>query len=195
MAGKLVYSYLASLDGYVADPDDRWEWAVPDEAVLAHLNAAEATIGTYLYGRRIYAVMDVWETDPSAAAQSERSADFATMWQQARKLVFSRTLTPDAITTQRTELHREFEPAAIRALKAQSPHDLAVSGAELAGVALRAGLVDELQLYLAPVLVGGGKPLFPDGVRRPLTLTEERRFANGMVFLRFTVDNSGCDTA
>ena len=183
--GKLVYSSLASLDGYVADASGRWDWAVPDEEVLAFLNAAEAGIGTYLYGRRIYELMTAWETDPATAAQSDQSDAFASMWQRAEKVVYSTTLT--AVTTERTRLEPAFEPDAVRRLVDAAPHDVAVAGAVLAATAFRAGLVDELQLFLAPVLVGGGKRLFPDAVHVPLELTEERRFANGMTFLRYAV--------
>lgn len=182
---KLIYTYLASLDGYVADDAGAFGWAVPDEEVLAFLNDDLRGVSTYLYGRRIYELMTAWETDEELIAGSPGNTDFATIWQAAEKVVFSRTL--EAVSTRRTRLEREFDPDLVRRIKAESAGDLAISGAELAAVAWRAGLVDECSVYVAPTLVGGGRRMFPDGVRASLELLEERRFGNGMVFLRYAV--------
>jgi dihydrofolate reductase len=183
---KLIYSYLASLDGYIADEAGRFDWAVPDEEVLDFINGIEQTIGTYLYGRRIYELMAGWENDPAVAAQSPKSEEFARMWQQADKVVFSSTLRD--VSTQRTRIERRFAPETVAEIKAKVDHDLAISGAELASAAWRAGLIDECQLFVAPILVGAGKRMFPDQVRRPLKLIEHRGFGNGMVFLRYAVN-------
>lgn len=183
---KLIYSYLASLDGYVADPAGRFDWGVPDEEVLDFINATERDIGTYLYGRTMYEMMTGWENDPAVAEQSPKSAEFALIWQAAEKVVFSRSL--ESVSTQRTRLERDFDPALVRRIKAGADRDLNVSGATLAASAWRAGLIDECHVFLAPMLVGGGKGMFPGGLRQPLELLDERRFGNGMVFLRYAVD-------
>jgi len=174
----LVYSALASLDGYVADTDGRFEWAAPDEEVHAFVNDLEREVGTMLLGRRMYEVLAVWETmdDPAPVMR-----DFAEIWRASDKVVYSRTL--DAPTTARTRIEREFDPEAVRAMKG----NLSIGGPELAAHAIRAGLVDELQLFVSPIMVGGGTPALPDGVRRPLELVEERRFGNGVVFLRYRI--------
>lgn len=183
--GKIIYSYLASLDGYIADARGTFDWAQPDEEVLDYLNDVESSVGTYLYGRTTYEMMRVWETDPAIAAQSPRSAEFAQMWMAANKVVFSRTLEhPD---TERTRLERQFTRERVEAIRASTDADLTVSGATLAAEAWRLGLIDEVQLYIAPVLVGGGARMFPDGVHAQLELMDERSFTNGMVFLRYAV--------
>jgi dihydrofolate reductase len=182
VTARLIYSALASLDGYVADDTGGFGWAAPDEDVHAFINDLERPIATYLYGRRMYEVMAVWET---MDATSEVGADFAQLWRAADKIVFSRTL--ERTTTPRTRLERAFEPEAIRALKARSDRDITVGGAELAGQALQAGLVDECHLFLAPVVVGGGTRALPDCVRLDLDLRDERRFAGGMVHLHYLV--------
>jgi dihydrofolate reductase len=183
--GKLIYAYLASLDGYIADEAGKFEWAVPDEEVLDFVNALERDVGTYLYGRTMYETMVGWENDPGVAAQSDRSAEFARIWQAADKVVFSRTL--ESVSTQRTRIERDFEPELVRAIKTEASHDLNVCGADLAASAWHAGLIDECQVFVAPMLVGGGKRMFPDGLRQPLELRDERRFGNGMVFLSYAV--------
>jgi len=182
VTARLIYSALASLDGYVADETGGFGWAAPDEEVHAFINDLERPIATYLYGRRMYEVMAAWET---MDATSEVGADFAQLWRVADKIVFSRTLEQTA--TPRTRLERAFEPEAIRALKARSDRDISVGGSDLAGQALRAGLVDECHLFLAPVVVGGGTRALPDGVRLDLDLRDERRFAGGMVHLHYLV--------
>lgn len=184
---KLIYAYLASLDGYVADASGDFGWAYPGEEVMDFINTAEREVGTYLYGRTMYEMMAGWETDPSYAAGSPGDAEFARLWQAADKVVFSRTL--EAASTRRTRIERGFDAGTVRALKEGAERDLSVSGAMLAAEAWRAGLVDECQVFVAPMLVGGGKRMFPDGIRQPLELLEERRFANGMVFMRHRVQH------
>jgi dihydrofolate reductase len=174
----LVYSALASLDGYVADADGRFEWAAPDAEVHAFVNDLERGVGTMLLGRRMYEVLAVWETMDEPEPEMR---DFAEIWRAADKIVYSRTL--ETVSTARTRIEREFDPEAVRAMKVEG--DVSIGGPELAGHALRAGLVDELQLLISPILVGGGTAALPDGVRRELELVEERRFGNGVVFLRY----------
>jgi dihydrofolate reductase len=177
---RLTYSALASLDGYIEDESGRFDWAAPDEEVHAFVNDLERPVGTHLYGRRMYETMVYWETAPG---QSPVSRDYAAMWQAADKVVYSRTL--ETVASARTRIERDFDPETVRSLKATADRDLSVGGAELAGQALEAGLVDELQLFLAPVLVGGGKRALPDGIRVPLELLDERRFESGFIYLRY----------
>jgi dihydrofolate reductase len=179
----LIYSAIASLDGYVADADGNFDWAAPDEEVHRFVNELERPVGTYLYGRRMYETMAVWETMDADPGLEPFMRDFAVVWRGADKVVFSRTLKTAA--SARTRIEPEFDPEAVRRLKAEAERDITIGGADLAGQALAAGLVDELQLLIAPVLVGGGTRALPDGVRLDLELREERRFANGVVFLRF----------
>jgi dihydrofolate reductase len=179
---KLIYSAIASLDGYVADADGNFDWAAPDQEVHAFVNDLERPIGTYLYGRRMYETMVPWQT---MAAEQPVARDFAAIWQAADKIVYSRTL--ESVSSARTRLESEFDPAAVRQVKASAERDITVGGAGLAGVALRAGVVDEIQLFLNPIVVGGGKRALPDGVRAGLELLDERRFANGVVYLRYRV--------
>jgi dihydrofolate reductase len=177
---RLIYSAIMSLDGYIADADGRFEWAAPDEEVHAFVNDLERPVGTYLYGRRMYEMMVPWET---MADERPVMRDFAEIWRAADKIVYSRTL--DSASSARTHIEREFDPEAVRTLKASAERDLTVGGAELAGAALRAGVVDEVQLFLNPVVVGGGKRALPDGVRLGLELLDERRFGSGVVYLRY----------
>lgn len=181
----LIYSAIASLDGYVADADGGFDWAAPDEEVHAAVNDLERAIGTHLLGRRMYEVLLAWETMDTGPEQPEVMRDFAGLWRSADKVVFSRTL--EGVSSARTRLEREFDPEAVRRLKASATRDLAIGGPELAGHALRAGLVDEIHLFLNPVLVGGGTPALPDGLRLDLELLDERRFGNGVVHLRHRV--------
>jgi dihydrofolate reductase len=180
---KLIYSAIASLDGYVADEEGRFEWAEPDEEVHAFINELERSVGTYLYGRRMYETMAGWETDATLAAQSEPMRDFAQIWQAAEKIVYSRTL--ETAPTRRTRIERDFDPEAVRRLKASAGRDLTVGGPDLAAHAFRADLVDECHLFVAPIIVGGGKQSLPDDVRLALELLAERRFDGGMVHLRY----------
>jgi dihydrofolate reductase len=180
---KLIYFTLASLDGYIADTDGKWGWAEPDEEVHAFVNDLERSVGTYLFGRGMYEVMIAWE-NLELADQPSVIQDYAEIWHAADKIVFSRTL--ESVSSARTRLEREFDLEAVRRLKEEAEHDLAVAGPGLAGQAIRAGLVDEYHLFLAPVIVGGGKRMFPDDVRVDLELRDERRFANGFTFLGYT---------
>lgn len=182
---KLIYSFLASLDGYIADDAGRFEWAAPDEEVLDFINDLERDVGTYLYGRTMYEMMTGWESDPAVAGRSPKSAEFAEVWQAAEKVVFSRS--SEAVSTKRTRLERGFDPDLVRTIKAEAAHDLNISGADVAAWAWHAGLIDECHVFVAPMLVGGGKRMFPDDLRQPLELLDERRFGNGMVFLRYAV--------
>ena len=181
--GKLIYSAITSLDGYIEDEDGKFDWAEPDEEAHAYINDLERPVGTYLYGRRMYEVMAVWETDPTLAEQSPLLRDFAELWQAADKIVYSRTL--EAVSTARTRIDRTFDPEAVRRMVASAERDLTVGGPNLAAAAFQAGLVDECQLFLAPVVVGGGKRALPDDVLLKLELLGERRFGDGMVHLRY----------
>jgi dihydrofolate reductase len=181
---NLIYSVIASVDGYTADANGDFDWAAPDEQVHRYINDLERPIGTYLYGRRMYETMAVWET-MDHPGNSDAARDFARVWQAADKIVFSRTL--DGVSTARTRLVRDLDPDAVRALKATAQRAITVGGPHLAGQALAAGLVDEVQLFAVPQVVGGGTPWLPDGVRYSLELLEERRFDNGTVFLRYRV--------
>jgi dihydrofolate reductase len=187
--GRLIYGTIASLDGYIEDEAGGFGWAEPDAEVHGFVNDLQRTIGTHLYGRRLYETMAVWETDASFAEQSPEMRDFAESWQAAEKIVYSRTL--EAVSTQRTRIEREFDPEAVRRLKEATGSDLLVGGAALAAEAFRAGLVDECQLFLVPVIVGGGKRALPDAVRLRLELLDEHRFGNGTVFLRYGAAPTG----
>jgi dihydrofolate reductase len=180
---KLIYSSISSLDGYVADEDGNFDWAAPDEEVHAFINDLDRPFGTYLYGRRMYETMVVWETDPTLTEQSPLMEDFAQIWQAADKIIYSRTL--EAVYTARTRIERDFDPEAVRQMKTLAERDLIVGGPELAAQAFEAGLVDECHLFLAPVVVGSGKRSLPDNVRLDLELLDERRFVSGMVYLYY----------
>ena len=180
----LVYSVIASLDGYTADAEGKFDWAEPDEEVHAFVNELERGIGTYLYGRRMYETMVSWETVP-LAGQSQPTRDFAEIWRAADKVVYSTTLT--AVSSARTRIEPLFDPEAVRALKQRG--DVSVGGPGLAASAIRAGLVDEYHLFVTPVVVGGGTAVFPDGVRAGLDLVDEHRFASGVVHLRYRAQN------
>ena len=180
---KLIYSAITSLDGYVADEDGNFDWAAPDEEVHSFFNDLERPVGTYLYGRRMYEVMVYWETAVTVADRSTASQDYAAIWQAADKIVYSKTL--EAPSSARTQIERDFDPDAVRELKASTDSDITVGGPELAAEALRAGLVDELRLFLNPVVVGTGKRSLHDDVRLDLELLDERRFGNGVVHLHY----------
>jgi dihydrofolate reductase len=182
---KLIYSAIASLDGYVADAGGRWDWSFPDREVHAHVNDRSRPIGTQLYGRRMYEVLVAWETmeDDDPLMQ-----DFARIWHAADKIVYSSSL--EAVASARTRIERAFDPDAVRQLKEAAGHDLSIGGPTIAAEAIRAGLVDECELYLSPVVVGGGTRALPDGVRWDLDLRDERRFANGVVYLRYAAVTS-----
>jgi len=181
--GHLIYSAIASLDGYVEDAEGRFDWAAPDEEVHAFVNDQERPVGTYLYGRRMYETMRYWETVPTDESAPAVARDYAQIWRQATKIVFSRTLR--AAQTARTSIERSFDADAIRRLMATSDTDLSLGGAELAGQALGLGLVDELRLLVVPVVVGGGSSWLPTQLRLDLELVDSRRFAGGVVYLAY----------
>lgn len=181
--GKLIYSAIASLDGYVEDEEGKFDWAMPDEELHAYVNDLERPIGTYLYGRGMYETMVFWETASTSAGQPALTAEYTELWRAAEKVVYSRTLR--APSSERTRIERDFEPAAVRQLKEDSARDLTVGGAELAANAIASDLVDEIQLLLCPIIVGGGKRALPGGVHARLELLAERRFRSGVVHLRY----------
>jgi dihydrofolate reductase len=181
---KLIYQAIASLDGYVEDKAGNFDWAAPDGEVHAFVNDLERPIGTYLYGRRMYGTMVFWET---VSAGTERAVirDYAEIWRAAEKIVYSRSL--ETVASARTRIERDLDPDSVRRLKETSNTDITIGGAELAGQALALGLVDECHLFLWPIVVGGGKRALPDEFRAQLELLDERRFANGVIYLRYRV--------
>jgi dihydrofolate reductase len=179
----LIYSAITSLDGYIEDENGSFDWAAPDEEVFAFVNDLERPVGTHLYGRRMYETMVYWETAQTLANQTHVEQDFTTIWQAADKIVYSRTL--QTVSSARTRIERDFQPGAIRRLKATAERDITVSGAELAAQAIVAGLVDEYHLFLTPVVIGGGKPSLPHKIGVHLELLDERRFSHGVVYLRY----------
>ncbi|MGH3051479.1 MAG: dihydrofolate reductase family protein [Gaiellaceae bacterium] len=183
----LIYTAIASLDGYIEDEDGNFDWAEPDEEVHSFLNDLERPVGTYLYGRRLYEVMIAWETI-RIADQPPFMRDFAEIWRAAEKIVYSKTL--ETASTAKTRIERDFDPEGVRQLKAAAGRDLAVGGPGLAAHAFKAGLVDECHLFLAPIVVGGGKQSLPDNVRLKLELLDERRFGSGMVYLRYRTESA-----
>jgi dihydrofolate reductase len=182
---RLTYLMHTSLDGYIEDEQGDFAWTAPDAELNGYINALMSSVGTYLYGRRMYDAMVFWEKDYAAHDLPQFSRDFATMWQAAEKIVYSRMLVE--ARSARTRIEREFEPDAVRRLKADAGRDLSISGPGLAAHALKAGLVDEVLMFVHPVLVGGGKRFFPSGVRAKLGLIEERAFTNEVVALRYAV--------
>ncbi len=181
--GRLVYSTICSVDGYVADADGRFDWAAPDAEVHAFVNDRERPVGTYLYGRRMYEVMRFWQDAPAEPDGAPEFVDFAQLWRAADKAVFSSTLSE--VTTPRTSLYPTVDPDAVRAMKELSDAPISVGGPTLAATLVRAGLVDEIAFFLVPAVVGGGLRALPDDVRLDLTLREERTFGNGTTFLRY----------
>ncbi|MGW0230414.1 dihydrofolate reductase family protein [Actinopolymorpha singaporensis] len=181
---RLIYSALASLDGYVEDADGGFEWAAPDEQVHAFVNELERPIGTYLYGRRMYETMVYWETVDDGR-QPAVAQDFTKIWRAADKIVYSRTL--ESVSSARTRIEHDFDVSAIERLKESAARDISIGGADLARQAIAAGLVDECHLFLNPVIVGGGKPALPGGVRVPLRLLDEHRFGSGVVHLHYAL--------
>jgi len=182
---KLIYVANVSLDGYVEDAHGRFDWTEPTDEVFTFITDLVRPVGTYLYGRRMYETMALWEVDPTLAAQSELRADFAHIWQAADKIVYSTTL--HAVSTTRTRLERRFDPDSVWGMKASAASDLTIGGSTLAAHAFNAGLIDECQLFMYPVLVGEGKPAFSGDARLQLDLLEEHRFGNGVVNLRYRI--------
>ena len=179
---KLIYAALASLDGYVADEDGNFDWAEPDQEVHSFVNDLERSVGTMLLGRRMYDVLAVWDT-METADEPGPIKDYAEIWRETDKIVYSKTL--ESVSGANTRIERSFEADAVRRMKEEAAQDLSVGGPDLAAQAIRAGVVDEIQLFLAPIVVGGGTPALPKGVRVTLELLDERRFGNGTMFLRY----------
>ena len=179
----LVYTANISVDGYTEDENGSLDWSEPDDEVFSFITELERAAGTYLYGRGMYEAMVYWET---ATPTEPHLGVFAEMWRAADKVVFSRSL--DTVSSARTSLERDFDPETVRRMKAEATRRLTIGGANLAGQALAAGLVDEIRLFTVPVLLGGGKPWFPAGLSLPLRLRETSRFANGVVYFRYLVD-------
>ncbi len=182
---KLIYIANVSLDGYTEDSEGRFDWTTPSDEVFAFITDLIRPASVHLYGRRMYETMAVWETDPSIAAESELRSDFATVWKAADKVVYSTTL--HEVSTARTRLERTFDPEAVGHLKASATGDLTVGGPNLAAHTFTSGLLDEVHLLVAPVVLGAGKPALPRGVRTDLELLDERRFASGVVYLGYRV--------
>jgi dihydrofolate reductase len=181
---RLIYAAISSLDGYIEDEQGSFDWAAPDEEVHTFVNELERPVGTYLYGRRMYETMVVWET-METADEPQAMRDYAEIWRAAEKIVYSKTL--EGPSSARTRIERDFEPDSVRELKASAAGDVSVGGPELAARALAAGLVDECSFLLSPVIVGGGKPALPSGLRLRLELLDQRRFGNGVVYLHYRV--------
>ncbi len=182
---KLIYVANVSLDGYVEDVHGSFDWTEPSAEVFTFITDLVRPVATYLYGRRMYETMAPWEVDPTLAAQSELVADFAHVWQAADKTVYSTTL--HAVSTAKTRLQRRFDPDSVRRMKASAASDVTVGGSTLAAHAFNAGLIDECQLFVYPVLVGKGKPAFSGDARVQLDLLEEHRFGDGVVNLRYRI--------
>jgi dihydrofolate reductase len=180
---KLVYSMIQSLDGYTADAAGRFDWTEPDESIHTFINELERPVSTYLFGRRMYEVMAVWETLGAQGDLPPYIEDYAQMWRAATKIVYSTRLA--TVSSQRTTIERRFDPVAIRRLKEEVLGDISIGGPTLACQAISEGLVDEYQLFVTPIIVGGGTRSLPDEVRLNLELVDERRFANGVVYLKY----------
>ena len=183
---QLLYSAIMSLDGYIADRDGNFDWSVPDEEVHSFVNDLEGRVGTYLFGRRMYEVMAVWETVPAGPEVPPVERAFAESWLRKDKVVYSRTL--ETVSSARTRIEREFEPETVRRMKASAAADLSISGPDLASHAFAAGLVDECLFFVSPVVVGGGKRFLAEDLRVGLELLDERRFGNGVVYLHYRVE-------
>ena len=182
---KLIYVSNMSLDGWTEDDQGGFDWAPPDDDVFVTITELMASAGTYLYGRRMYETMAVWETDPGLAERSDLTRAFAVAWQGAAKVVHSTTLA--TVPTANTRLRHHFDPDAVRAMKSSAERDLIVGGPRLAAQAMSAGLVDEIQLFIWPVVLGGGNPALASATRVDLELVDEHRFANGVVHVRYGV--------
>ena len=180
---RLIYTAIASLDGYIEGKDGKFDWSAPDEEVHTFVNQLGKSIGTYLLGRRMYETLVYWETAHTLADQSSVEYEYAQVWRNADKVVYSTTL--ESVSSERTRLEREFDLDSVRQMKEQLDRDISVSGPNLAAHAIRAGLVDDYQLFLNPVVIGGGKKALPDDVRLDLELQDERRFGNGVIYLHY----------
>ena len=184
---QLIYTAIASLDGYVADATGNFDWAAPDDEVHAFINDLERPIGTYLYGRRMYETMVAWEQAETFADQRPVMQNYAKIWKSAEKIVYSHSL--ESVSSARTRIERELDAEAVRRLKATAQRDISVGGPALAGQAIEAGLVDECGLFLVPIIVGAGTRALPSGVRLRLELLDERRFGTGVVYVHYRILN------
>jgi dihydrofolate reductase len=182
---NLIYSAITSLDGYIEDEQGKFDWAAPDQEVHSFVNDLERTIGTYLFGRRMYETMVYWETAHTLPSQPGIAYDFAELWRKADKVVYSKTLK--AVSSARTRIERNFNPEAVRQMKSTAGRDISVGGSDLAAQAIKAGLVEEFHLFVVPVVVGGGKRCLPNNVRLKLALLNERRFVSGTIYLRYRI--------
>ncbi len=180
---KLIFSAITSLDGYIEDEDGNFDWGAPDEEVFSFINDLERPVGTYLYGRRTYETMVYWETAQTVAGEPPCVRDFTELWQAADKIVYSKSL--ETVSSAKTRIERKFDPRVIQEMKSSQEQDITVGGPNLAAEAFKAGLVDECQLFLTPIVVGGGKSSLPNNVRLDLELLSERRFRSGVVFLHY----------
>jgi dihydrofolate reductase len=189
--GKLIFSAITSLDGYIEDEEGNFDWGAPDEEVHSFVNDLERPVGTYLYGRRMYETMVYWETEQALTDQAPCVRDFTELWQAAEKIVYSKSL--ESVSSAKTRIEREFDPKVIQEMKSTQEDDITVGGPNLAAQAFKAGLVDECQLFLTPVVLGGGKPSLPNNVRLEVELLGERCFRSGVVFLHYrtTMADSG----
>ena len=177
----------------MADKEGNFDWAAPDEEVHAFINDMERRAGTYLYGRRMYETMVYWETAHTVADQPPFVRDFTEIWQAANKVVYSTTL--GNVSSARTRIERDFDPDSVRLMKAAATRDITVGGPDLAAQAIRAGLVDECRLFITPVLVGGGTPALPDGIRLALDLLDEGRLGNGVVHVSYRIASEERESA
>jgi dihydrofolate reductase len=188
---KLIYSIITSLDGYIEDEEGRIGWGAPDEEVSSFVNDLERSVGTYLYGRRLYETMVYWET-VQTPADDLHERDFTALWRAADKIVYSTSLA--TVSSAKTRLERTFDPNVIQEMKSSQERDITVGGPNLAAQAFKAGLVDECQLFLTPIVLGGGKPALPSNVRLALELLSERHFRSGVVFLHYRALMAGSAT-
>ena len=184
VVGKLIYSMITSLDGYVADEEGNFDWAVPDDEFHTFINDHFRDVGTFIYGRRMYETMVYWETALDQP-QPEHIAEWARLWQDADKIVISGSLTEPQ--SKRTRIERSLDAEMVRALKRDTDRDITIDGPHIASHAIRSGLIDEMQVFIVPVIVGGGNRFYPNGVRLNLELLENRRFTNGTVYLQYAV--------
>jgi dihydrofolate reductase len=182
---RLIYAMNASVDGYTADTDGNFDWTMPDEELHRFFNDFERPHGIHLYGRRMYETMAIWEDDDFLVGMPEYVHEYAKIWRAADKVVYSRTLKEPS--TPRTRIESDFNPEAIRRMKAEATTNISIAGPGLAAEALKAGLVDEYHVVFSPVIVGGGTPILPPGLRLDLELLDERRFTNGTVHLHYRV--------
>jgi dihydrofolate reductase len=182
---KLIFSAITSLDGYVEDERGNFDLGAPDEEVHSFVNDLERPVGTYLYGRRMYETMVYWETAQALVDQRPCSREFTEIWQAADKIIYSESLK--IVSSAKTRIERRFDPKAIQRMKSIQERDITVGGPNLAAQAFKAGLVDEYQLFLTPVVLGGGKPSLPNDLRVECELLSERRFRSGVVFLHYRI--------